>query len=123
MRKLLKVCLFLILTIIVLFITFAISFFFATRNAKLNVNNFTDGSNTIEICSNLGEQIFVKNSKNNGEYVNISELKDCTKNAFIAIEDRRFYTHNGIDFKRIVGATLTNIKNLSFKEGASTITQ
>ncbi len=123
MRKLLKVCLFLILTSVVLFITFAISFFFATKNAKLNPNNFTDGSNTIEICSNLGNQIFVKNSKNNGEYVNIEDIKDYTKNAFIAIEDRRFYTHNGIDFKRIVGATLTNIKNLSFKEGASTITQ
>ncbi len=123
MKKLLKVCLFLILTTVALLITLLISFYFITKNAKLNPENFNDATNTIEICSNLGNQIVVKNSKNNGEYVNIEDLKDYTKQAFIAIEDRRFYFHNGIDIKRIIGATLTNVKNFSFKEGASTITQ
>lgn len=59
----------------------------------------------------------------NSDDIKISELKEETKNAFIAIEDRRFYSHNGVDFKRILGATLKNVKSLSLKEGASTISQ
>ncbi len=45
------------------------------------------------------------------------------KQAFIDTEDKRFYRHNGYDFKRIIGATLHNVKAKRFKEGASTISQ
>ena len=51
------------------------------------------------------------------------KLPQHTYNAFIAIEDKRFNEHNGIDVKRILGATLANVKAMSFKEGASTISQ
>lgn len=51
------------------------------------------------------------------------KLQKHTYNAFIAIEDKRFLEHKGIDIKRIVKAALTNIKTVSFKEGASTISQ
>lgn len=45
-------------------------------------------------------------------------------NAFVAIEDKRFYQHNGIDIKGIMRAGITGLKNgLHFKSGASTITQ
>lgn len=50
-------------------------------------------------------------------------LSEHTYNAFIAIEDKRFYDHNGIDLKRILKAAWNNVKSLSFKEGASTISQ
>lgn len=43
-------------------------------------------------------------------------------NAFIAIEDERFWTHNGLDIKRIFGAAWTNLRTGS-KQGASTISQ
>ncbi len=45
------------------------------------------------------------------------------KHAFIAVEDKRFYRHFGIDFIRIGGALLRNIRERSFVEGGSTITQ
>ncbi len=49
------------------------------------------------------------------------------RNAFISIEDERFYQHSGIDVQRIIGALLTDIKKIINKEtglhGASTITQ
>jgi len=54
-------------------------------------------------------------------YVKIENVPQDMKNAVIAIEDRRFYQHNGIDFKGIVRAAITNLKGGS-KEGASTIT-
>ena len=45
------------------------------------------------------------------------------KDAFVAIEDKRFYKHKGIDYKGLFRAFFNNIKSFSFKEGASTITQ
>ncbi|MPQ44669.1 transglycosylase domain-containing protein [Clostridium tarantellae] len=55
------------------------------------------------------------------------DIPQNLKNAFVSIEDERFYTHKGIDVKRIVGALIIDIQNiLSGKRGlhgASTITQ
>ncbi|MBA7580230.1 Biosynthetic peptidoglycan transglycosylase [subsurface metagenome] len=45
------------------------------------------------------------------------------KNAFIAVEDARFYKHAGIDPIRILSAFLINIKEGGFVQGGSTITQ
>jgi penicillin-binding protein 2D len=53
-------------------------------------------------------------------------LEDIAKpviEATVAIEDRKFYDHNGFDYKRIVGAILADIKALAKVQGASTITQ
>jgi len=53
----------------------------------------------------------------------IETLSTDTLHAFIAAEDVRFYSHHGIDLRRIVGALLANIKSGGYSEGASTITQ
>jgi penicillin-binding protein 1A len=45
------------------------------------------------------------------------------KNAFIAIEDRRFYEHDGVDYKGVVRAVWSNISSGGLAEGASSITQ
>lgn len=55
--------------------------------------------------------------------VDINELDSHTINAFISIEDKRFYSHNGYDIKRIVKSALVNLKNGGKTQGASTITQ
>lgn len=55
--------------------------------------------------------------------VSLSEIPDHVKEAFIAVEDIRFYNHPGFDIKRFFGALLQNIKQRRFAEGASTITQ
>ncbi len=51
-----------------------------------------------------------------------SELPENLKNAVIAVEDKRFYKHNGVDTIRIFGALFNNLKGGAL-EGASTITQ
>ena len=43
--------------------------------------------------------------------------------AFVAIEDARFYEHNGIDIQGIIRAGVVGITSNNFSEGASTITQ
>lgn len=52
-----------------------------------------------------------------------NEIPDNLKNAVIAIEDGRFYKHNGIDPIRIAGAFVRNIRRGRISEGGSTITQ
>lgn len=44
-------------------------------------------------------------------------------NAFIAVEDRRFFEHEGVDIKSIIGAMFENIQEGDWVRGASTITQ
>ena len=53
----------------------------------------------------------------------IEDLSQDLKNAFLAAEDARFYRHPGVDFVRIGGALISNIKSGGYAQGASTITQ
>ena len=55
--------------------------------------------------------------------VSSEQIADCVKQAFVAIEDERFYTHNGIDIQGIFRAGISALKNGSLGQGASTITQ
>lgn len=56
--------------------------------------------------------------------VGMDMVPEDLAHAFVAIEDERFYDHNGIDIKGIVRAAFVAIKNkFHFSEGASTITQ
>ena len=55
--------------------------------------------------------------------MDIDDLPDHVKNAFIAAEDARFYDHPGVDAVRILGAAWSDLKAGAFVEGASTITQ
>src|SRR4051794_27483179 len=52
----------------------------------------------------------------------IDQIPPLVRNAFVMTEDKRFYQHAGIDWQRIPGAILADIKHRSFAEGFSTIT-
>lgn len=59
-------------------------------------------------------------------FVPEEKIPDLVKNAFIAAEDKKFYSHFGVDFVGIIRAVIGNIKNLGRgrrPSGASTITQ
>jgi 1A family penicillin-binding protein len=59
----------------------------------------------------------------NRTYVPIEQMPVHLLQATLAVEDQRFFEHHGIDFKRVIGAVIVNIKQQAFAEGASTITQ
>ena len=59
----------------------------------------------------------------NRVYVTIDEIPEDLQHAFVAIEDERFYQHNGIDVKGIIRAGVKGILSGRFSQGASTITQ
>lgn len=60
----------------------------------------------------------------NRSYVNEDQISQALKDAIVAIEDERFYEHNGIDFQGIGRAFMVGVAHhFDFSEGASTITQ
>lgn len=56
-------------------------------------------------------------------YTEFKELPEDYVNAVVAVEDRRFFTHNGIDIISILRAIGKDIKSMKLVEGGSTITQ
>ena len=68
-------------------------------------------------------EVMVRNIQNNEKFVVIEDIPKEYINAVVAVEDRRFYSHNGIDLISIGRAIITDIKNFDLVEGGSTITQ
>ena len=58
-----------------------------------------------------------------GDRLHLNEMPDYLPAAFIAMEDRRFYEHHGIDVRGLMRATLRNVRAGHWVAGGSTITQ
>lgn len=56
------------------------------------------------------------------DWANIDEIPDMLKNALVAIEDVRFYKHEGVDYKRLFSAVVNTLRNAD-THGGSTLTQ
>ena len=56
-------------------------------------------------------------------YIPLDQINMETRQAFLSIEDKQFYKHKGLNYKRIAKAMLNNLKSKNLGEGASTITQ
>ncbi|GAA4716950.1 transglycosylase domain-containing protein [Brevibacillus fulvus] len=61
--------------------------------------------------------------KEERKYVSYTEIPKHVINAFVSVEDKRFFEHNGVDIVRIAGAILKDIQAGAAVEGGSTITQ
>ncbi len=88
-----------------------------------------DASNIYEILDQSsfildseGRVIEQIQSNNLRVIIDYAEMPKHLRGAFVAIEDERFWTHRGIDIKRIFGAFWTNLRTGS-RQGASTINQ
>ena len=76
------------------------------------------------IYDNKGSTIkTLSNHDSNRIYTPLSSVPKNLQHAFIAIEDERYYSHNGIDLYGIIRATFLGIRNQSLSQGGSTITQ
>jgi len=54
--------------------------------------------------------------------VGIDSIPSHVQDAFVAIEDKRFWQHDGVDWRRVMGAFVSNVKAGGVAEGSSTIT-
>ena len=82
-----------------------------------------EGFQTTIYDQNNKEVTTLSTANSNRIYVEYKDIPQNMINAFVAIEDERFWEHNGIDAKGILRAFFVGIKNRNFSEGASTITQ
>ena len=81
------------------------------------------GYQTIVLDSDGNKSATLVASGSNRKYVTIDEIPLDLQHAFVALEDSRFYEHNGIDLQGILRAGIHGITSGNFNQGASTITQ
>lgn len=65
----------------------------------------------------------VQEVRSQADYTKIDDLPEMYRNAVVAAEDHRFYSHGGIDIFAISRALWVDVTTLSLAEGGSTITQ
>ena len=74
------------------------------------------------IYDNTGEQLDVIGNEENRIIVPLDRIPETLQEAIVAVEDERFWQHNGLDYRRIVGSAWQNLTTGS-RQGGSTITQ
>ncbi|MFQ5556722.1 MAG: transglycosylase domain-containing protein [Acidimicrobiales bacterium] len=65
----------------------------------------------------------LRGEQNRTDVTDIAIVPEVVRNAIVAIEDERFYDHNGVDLKAIIRAARSNVSAGGISEGGSTITQ
>ena len=105
--------------IIILLFIFSINgiYLYAKLKPKLDIRNV----NTFYLYTKDNELYFQGSGEK--EWVDLKDISDNLINATINIEDKKFYSHHGIDILRVFKAGFRNIKSGKIIEGASTITQ
>ena len=89
---------------------------------ELDIEKRFDYSSYTAIYDKNGEQIAIYPGNENIDWVSYEDIPTDLINAFIAIEDQRYWEHPGVDFKRLAGAVYGQLTQTS-DYGASTITQ
>ena len=123
MTKFFKITGIVLLSLIIIFAALFFTFLSITRDAVLDENKLLSVEQNIVIYDENGEEIANTSLSTKRKSVKLEDLQPHTVNAFIASEDRTFYSHNGLNYKRMLKAAYRNIISHSFKEGASTISQ
>lgn len=102
-----------VVIMIVLFMLLLVAGYFGKQGYEIYCN----------AISKMSVEEKITEIKANENYTTYEELPQDYINAVIAVEDKRFWKHSGVDMISISRAILIDIKEMSFKEGGSTITQ
>lgn len=121
-KKVLKIVILLTFSLLLLSIIVIGGYFFSIYDsAELKDEDIAVSKINLIINDNEGKSVDVKELLE--RTIEIEDVSEHVKNAFVAVEDKRFFEHNGIDPIRICGAIVANIGAGYLKEGGSTITQ
>jgi penicillin-binding protein 1A len=86
-------------------------------------NEFRAARNSILFDNTGKKRVAVLTGSENRILVRSGQISSNVKRAVIAIEDRRFYTHKGLDYTGIARAIVEDLRRQRAAQGASTITQ
>ncbi len=120
-NKVTKIILIISIILIMIFLSVSILIAYFYNKYDLDVNKLTSLNNGVRVYSATGIDSTLYNT--NRSLIEIDEIPEHVKKAFIDTEDKRFYSHNGYDIKRIIKAGLVNLTTKSKSQGASTISQ
>jgi len=95
---------------------------YVATTPDLDITRIEDQSETSFIYDSEGQLITMYTGVENRIWASYDEIPQQLFDAIISIEDARFYSHSGIDVKRIIGALFSNLRS-STTQGGSTLTQ
>jgi len=105
--------------------SFSVVFIKTTHGVGLNEENLlkTTYNTKVKVYDFQENEIDTSFMFSSDAYVDIDTLPNYITKAFVVTEDKRFYKHNGVDYYRLVGAFVNNLKAGNNLQGGSTITQ
>lgn len=90
---------------------------------KFDAKKILNAPETLLIYDKNGQEVSRLHKSEDRVWVQLETIPNIAQKAFISAEDARFYEHIGVDFIRIIGAAIEDIKSGSYVQGASTISQ
>ncbi|MDY2879533.1 MAG: transglycosylase domain-containing protein [Candidatus Borkfalkiaceae bacterium] len=113
-----KTILFLFLSGVVLFAGVAFFYITATKDVSFDPTPLKNYPAVCLVTDETGNQL-----SENEIYAGSDKIPEHVRNAFVAIEDKRFYSHHGVDTRATLRAVKNNLFSFSLKEGGSTISR
>lgn len=111
------------LMVLVMLTGIGCGFLTASMNTKPDLANDILPPASSQIYDINGNEIANVHAAENRRPVKIAQVPRQLQDAFVAVEDNRFYEHSGVDPRGIARALYTNIRGHGVSEGGSTITQ
>ncbi|MBQ5502448.1 MAG: transglycosylase domain-containing protein, partial [Selenomonas sp.] len=111
------------LMVLVMLTGIGCGFLTASMNTKPDLANDILPPASSQIYDINGNEIANVHAAENRRPIKIAQVPRQLQDAFVAVEDNRFYEHSGVDPRGIARALYTNIRGHGVSEGGSTITQ
>ena len=97
---------------------------FAVDRERIDVDlDLSPGAQRTEVYDSVGNDIGILRYDIDRQLVKISEVPDEVLATLLAVEDNKFWTHNGVDIRAISRAMIQNLTSGAITQGGSTITQ
>ncbi|MGX6441697.1 transglycosylase domain-containing protein [Neobacillus sp. K501] len=112
-----------IILLILLVIVLITIVYFGWLATRANVQSLKEGLSQPTVIYDKNEAVATNVATNRTKGINIEELPSHVPDAVVAIEDERFYEHNGFDIKGIARAFFSNLFAGEITGGGSTLTQ
>ena len=113
MKLFLKILSLSIFSLVIIFTGAFVYYSAVTQGVDLDPSKLENATSACSVYDGNGQEITL-----NGGVAAENELPENLRNAFVAIEDKRFYSHKGVDYKGMARAVINNVKNGKIKEGA-----
>lgn len=95
----------------------------ARKLVRMSSEETFRASQTSVVYDSQNNLISTLKGEKNLYYLEFDDIPTYVKTAFVSIEDKKFYSHGGVDFKAVLRAVLSYVKNGEITQGGSTITQ